>query len=177
MKDENFYDYLCRQIESCVIGCDASEVAACENLLVLGTNLLDKMYPVIRDIKALNAGIHITLITQKSVREQLDTTLFEHIIEWTGTYTLQMAEFIKGQIAGTPDGFLFFTAFPVNLRDENIFLIVEELIRTGMNLKVFSNDLSYGSAFYHRYEKIPVYNQGIKLYNKINEFIEIADCN
>lgn len=166
------YDDLCGMIEECVVPVSYKVFKHRKKLLVIAISEEVRFQNSIKKILECNASIEIIIVAQAELKKVLDGIYGGRyqVIGWSGKYTVELIDKIKSEadISGI-DGFLYFTQHSVNLRDNNFISIALELQRE-MDIQVYSDTVGYELYEYH---DLPLYRQGIHVYEEINRLIRL----
>lgn len=160
-------------IEECVIPVSYEVFKQRKKLLVIAISEEIRFQNSIKKILEHNPSIELIIIAQTELKKVLEGIYGSRyrILGWSGKYTVDLVDKAKDEadISGI-DGFLYFTQHPVNLRDKNLLCIAERL-RQEADVHVYSDTVGYEL---YEYRNLPVYSQGIKVYEEIHHLIDLA---
>lgn len=169
-KTEITYDGLCEMIEACVVPVSYEALRDRKKMLVIAISEEVRFQRSVQRIEDCNPGIELVIVAQTGLKSVLDGIYGGKykIVGWSGKYTVELPDKIRNEtdISGI-DSFLYFTQHPVNLRDNNFISIASEL-QKGKDIHVYSDTVGYELYEYHN---LPLYSQGIKVYEEINRLI------
>lgn len=164
------YDGLCKMIEACVRPVSYDVLKDRKKLLVIAISEEVRLQRSVQRIEECNPEIELVIVAQTGLKKILDGIYGGKykIVEWSGKYTVELVKKIKRETdINTIDGFLYFTQHPVNLRDNN-FISIALNIQKETDIYVYSDTVGYELYEYHN---LPLYSQGIKVYEEINRLI------
>lgn len=166
------YDSLYSLTEACVIPVPYETLKERNKLLVIAINEEVRFQKSVQKIEECNPNIELIIAAQMELKKVLDGIYNGRypVVGWSGKYTVELVDKIKSEtdISGT-DGFLYFTQHPVNLRDKNMISIAQRLQKEA-DIRVYSDTVGYELYEYHN---LPLYRQGIKVYEEINHLISL----
>lgn len=167
------YDQLCQLIENCIDTVTYQNIAECRRLLMVALNEEARLKKCVDKLRKANGDIQILFIAQPAMEPVLKEWYGEKypIIGWKGKYTLDIIPLLKEKTEmSLLDGFLYFTEQPINTRDKNFTQIVETM-QTDVDIRIFSNTIGEDLYEYHH---LALYNQAMKVYEDINQLLELA---
>ncbi len=166
------YDGLCGMIEECITQISYNEFQQRRKLLVIAISEEVRFQKSIQKIEECNPNIKLIIVAQMELKKVLDGIYNGRyqVIGWSGKYTVELVDKIKSEadISGI-DGFLYFTQHPVNLRDKNMISIAQ-CLQKEEDIRVYSDTVGYEL---YEYRNLPLYRQGIKVYEEINHLISL----
>lgn len=166
------YDDLCGMIEECVAPVSYEVFKHRKKILVIAISEEVRFQNSIKKILEYNDAIELIIVAQMGLKKVLDGIYGGRyqVIGWSGKYTIDLIDKIKSEadISGI-DGFLYFTQHPVNLRDNNFISIALEMQKE-KDIHVYSDTVGYELYEYHN---LPLYSQGINVYEEINRLISL----
>lgn len=165
------YDGLCEMIEQCVTPVSYEALRDRKKMLVIAISEEVRFQRSIQKIEECNPGIALLIVSQMALKKVLDG-IYDgryQVVGWSGNYTEELIDKVKNEAdIGGIDGFLYFTQHPVNLRDMN-FIRIAEGLQKETDIHVYSDTVGYELYEYHN---LPLYSQGIRVYEEINRLIE-----
>lgn len=169
-RSEITYDGLCETIEQCVTPVSYEVLRDRKKMLVIAISEEVRFQKSIQKIEDANPEMKLIIVAQTELKKILDGIYggrYE-VIGWSGKYTTELIDKLKTEadIKGI-DGFLYFTQHPINLRDNNFISIALELQKE-MDIHVYSDTVGYEL---YAYQNLPLYSQGIRVYEEINRLI------
>lgn len=168
------YDKICALIGQCVNSIDYTVFADMSKVIIIVINEEKRFLKCIDQIITINPKIELVLVVQPSMKGFLKQKYSElyQVIEWVGKYTLGLIDVLVKEIRlKDVDSFLFFSEQSINMRDQNFMQIAEQIIgKENSNLRVFGNTI--GDEIFE-YKNIRLFNQAIKVYEEMNQLIEI----
>lgn len=170
-RTELTYDGLCGMIEACVAPASYEALKDRKKMLVIAISEEVRFQKSMQRIEACNPGIELIIVAQTGLKKVLDGIYGGkyRIVGWSGNYTEELIDKVKNEVdIGGIDGFLYFTQHPVNLRDMN-FIRIAECLQKETDIHVYSDTVGYELYEYH---DLPLYSQGIRVYEEINHLIE-----
>lgn len=169
-KTELTYDGLCGMIEACAIPVSYKALKDRKKMLVIAISEEVRFQKSVQRIEEYSPGIELIIVAQTGLKSVLDGIYGGkyRIVGWSGKYTVELIDEIRNEtdISGI-DGFLYFTQHPVNLRDKNMTDIAQCLLKEA-DIHVYSDTVGYEL---YEYQNLPLYRQGIKVYEEINRLI------
>lgn len=166
------YDGLCEMIEQCVTPVSYEALRDRKKMLVIAISEEVRFQRSIQKIEECNPGIELLIVSQTALKKVLDG-IYDgryQVVGWNGTYTTALIDQVKAKAdIGGIDGFLYYTQHPVNLRDNN-FIRIAQVLRKEADIHVYSDTVGYELYEYHN---LPLYSQGIRVYEEINRLIEL----
>ncbi len=171
-RTELTYDGLCGMIGKCLAPVSYEVFQQRRKLLVIAISEEVRFQKSIQKIEECNPNIELIIVAQMELKKVLDGIYNDRyqVVGWNGKYTVELVDRVKSEadISGT-DGFLYFTQHPVNLRDKNMINIAQRLQKEA-DIQVYSDVVGYELYEYHN---LPLYSQGIKVYEEINHLISL----
>lgn len=171
-RTELTYDGLCGMIEECLTPVSYEVFQYRRKLLVIAISEEVRFQKSVQKIEECNPDIELIIVAQMGLKNVLDGIYNGRypVVGWSGKYTVELIDKIKSEadISGT-DGFLYFTQHPVNLRDKNMISIAQRLQKE-LDIRVYSDTVGYELYEYHN---LPLYSQGIRVYEEINCLISL----
>lgn len=169
-RTELTYDGLCEMIEACVVPASYDALRDRKKMLVIAISEEVRFQKSIQKIEDANPAMKLIIVAQTEVKKVLDGIYggrYE-VIGWSGKYTTELIDKVKTEadIKGI-DSFLYFTQHPINLRDNN-FIRIAECLQKEADIHVYSDTVGYEL---YEYRDLPLYSQGIKVYEEINRLI------
>lgn len=171
-REELTYDGLCRMIDACVVPVSYEVMRDRKKMLVIAISEEVRFQKSVQKMEEQNPGIELIIVAQTGLKKVLDGIYGEKykIVGWSGKYTEELIDKVKNEAdIGGIDGFFYFTQHPVNLRDMN-FIHIAECLQKEADIHVYSDTVGYELYEYH---DIPLYIQGIKVYEDINRLIDL----
>lgn len=166
------YDGLCKMIEACAVPVSYEVLKNRKKMLVIAISEEVRFQRSLQKIVTYNPDIELIIVAQTGMVKVLDGIYGEKysIVGWEGKYTVEVINKLKAERGiGGIDSFLYFTQHSINLRDNNFINIALELQKE-INIHVYSDTVGYELYEYHN---IPLYSQGIKVYEEINKLIDL----
>lgn len=169
-KTELTYDGLCEMIEGCVAPSSYEALKDRKKMLVIAISEEVRFQKSVQKIEACNPEIELIIVAQMKTAEVLEGIYQgkHKVVGWNGKYTTALIDRVKeGADPDGLDGFLFYTQHEVNLRDKN-FMEIAECLQKETDIHVYSDTVGYEL---YEYRDLPLYSQGIKVYEEINRLI------
>ncbi len=169
-RTEITYDGLCEMIGRCVVPVPYEILKDRKKMLVVAISEEVRFQKSVQKIVECNPEIELIIVAQAELKKVLDG-IYDgryQVIGWKGKYTVELINRIKAEadISGI-DSFLYYTQHPINLRDNN-FISIALNLQKEMDICVYSDTVGYELYEYHN---LPLYSQGIKVYEEINRLI------
>lgn len=171
-RTEITYDNLCKMIQACIVPVSYEALKNRKKLLVIAISEEVRFQRSVQKIEACNPGIELVIVAQMKTAAVLEGIYQGNhkVVSWNGKYTTALIDRVKEEVdMDGMDGFLFYTQHEVNLRDMN-FIHIAECLQEEMDIHVYSDTVGYEL---YEYRDLPLYSQGIKVYEEINRLIAL----
>lgn len=169
---ELIYDSLLATIEGCVVPISYEVFQKRQKLLVIAISEEVRFQKSVQKMEEQNPEIELIIVAQTQTAEVL-ARIYQgkhRVVSWSGKYTLELVDKLKKEVDMRGlDGFLFYTQHQVNLRDKN-FIEIARSLQEEMDIHIYSDTVGYELYEYH---DLPLYSQGIRVYEEINRLIEL----
>lgn len=171
-RTELTYDGLCEMIEACVVPISYEALKDRKKMLVIAISEEVRFQKSVQKMVEQNPEIELIIVAQTQTAAVLED-IYQgkyKVVSWSGKYTTALIDRVKEE-AGLDglDGFTFYTQHEVNLRDKN-FIEIASCLQEEKIVHVYSDSVGYELYEYHN---LPLYSQGIKVYEDINRLIDL----
>lgn len=173
--DKEFYEFLCDSVKECVCESSIDNVAVCNRLVMLGSNLPDAFDKTITALCEKNPNMKITLVSTAKQKARVPEKVKETVdwIEWATNYSVAICDELKKKdYFPEIDGFMYLGRTPVNMRDMNIYSICAG-IEEHHNIKMYMRD--YSDLTVYEYNNLELYYTGMELYKLMNKYIGLVN--
>lgn len=163
----DFYDWLNNIAESCAETIDYECFSQKKNMFIISVIEEARLKTFLAGLLEVNPGIQLTILVQDYVVDGFIKNFGKvgKILGWKGGYTTQIADLFNNKKF---DSFVFFSDFPINLRDQNFFEIAEGLDK-GHDIDTYC--CTIGNDIYH-YNNVQMYRQALRVYEDVSILIE-----
>ncbi len=164
---EHFYDWLNNVAGACTELIDYTSFIQKRNTFIISVIEEARLKTFLNGLVEINPDISITILVQDYVADGFHKSFsaLGKVIGWKGRYTNQVLSMFKDELF---DAFVFFSDFPINLRDQN-FLEIAEGFNSREALDTYC--CTIGNDIY-RYNNIQMYRQALKVYEDVSVLLD-----
>ena len=164
----NTHDELYSMADSCVKLIDYSDMQKINNVFVISVIEEARLKTFLNGLFEVNPNIKVSVLVQDYVYEGFNSNFGEKckVYSWKGGYSLEVLKTID--VMDSLDSFVFFSDFPMNLRDKNYLEIGKELTNSN-DARVFC--CTIGNDIYE-VNNISYYYQCLKVYEEMGKLAE-----
>lgn len=168
----NFHDFLVKSMDEMVVKQPLTDIEKMDCAVIIGTNREDYLKNMISILKNSNPKILIIILAKKNMLKNVNikendilviTTEEKYSVDNAGT----ILDYANNKKIG---GFFFRGQNPNELGNINVLEIAEEIyINNNSNLIVYGTDMD---GEFYKYNNFKLYMSGMRLYKKMNEYID-----
>jgi len=167
----DLYDYICTKVNSSVKKTDLKQICRNKSILMFGSTITKAMNNFYETCCLGSCEICYVVCQQQMqpLIEQWNKDKFK-VIHWNGKYDDKLESYLTETINMKElEAFVYFSRQAVNARDVNILRISVNL-QQKFNIKIYCVEL-FGDEY--EIEDINAMYQGVKLYQDINNFLNL----
>lgn len=166
-----FYDWLYETAESCIESVGYESLRDQKNIFIISVIEEARLKTFLDGLLQINPTVKITILTQDYVVDGFRKNFGRRgkVISWKGGYTTKVVELAEGE---SIDSFVFFSDFPMNLRDQN-YLAIAEAFDSKNKTDTFC--CTIGNDIYH-YKNMQTYKRALKVYEETASLIDCYLC-